>query len=181
MLPAMTIAQIRIGFQRLRIFEQIGNRYRVVERACQVAGFIGFHTVSRLLAAGITVHGLDNLNAYYDVRLKLDRLQRLRAHPRFRFVKADIADRPAIESLFAIMDDVTPRQRRLLLIETMRMETARLLAAVDDLRGAVSAASWCVLCVSWRDRSPLEEGFYQHFCNFTAGGQSVSGMFTKTR
>jgi len=64
------------------------------------AGFIGMTTALKLLARGDEVVGLDNLNAYYDVQLKLDRLQRLQAHPGFRFVKADVADRPAIEKLF---------------------------------------------------------------------------------
>ena len=65
------------------------------------AGFIGMSVGLRLLERGDAVVGLDNLNAYYDVRLKIDRLQRLRAHPRFRFVEADVADRAAIEALFA--------------------------------------------------------------------------------
>ena len=65
------------------------------------AGFIGMATALRLLARGDEVVGLDNLNPYYDVQLKLDRLQRLQAHPGFRFVKADIADRSAIEPMFA--------------------------------------------------------------------------------
>ena len=65
------------------------------------AGFIGMSVSLRLLERGDEVVGLDNLNSYYDVRLKLDRLQHLRAHPNFRFVKADVADRPGIEALFA--------------------------------------------------------------------------------
>ena len=65
------------------------------------AGFIGFHAAERLLARGDTVVGLDNLNAYYDVNLKLARLERLKAHSRFSFVKLDLADRAAIPELFA--------------------------------------------------------------------------------
>ena len=65
------------------------------------AGFIGMSVSLRLLERGDEVVGVDNLNAYYDVQLKLDRLQRLRAHANFRFVKADVADRPGIEALFA--------------------------------------------------------------------------------
>jgi UDP-glucuronate 4-epimerase len=65
------------------------------------AGFIGMSTTLRLLERGDEVIGVDNLNAYYDVQLKLDRLERLKSHPRFRFVKADVADRPAMEQLFA--------------------------------------------------------------------------------
>ena len=65
------------------------------------AGFIGMTTALRLLARGDEVVGLDNLNDYYSVQLKQDRLARLTPHPRFRFVKADVADREAIERLFA--------------------------------------------------------------------------------
>ena len=42
-----------------------------------VAGFIGFHISNRLLGEGCLVYGIDNLNSYYDVRLKLDRLKEL--------------------------------------------------------------------------------------------------------
>lgn len=65
------------------------------------AGFIGSTAAHRLLARGDTVVGLDNLNDYYDVRLKEDRLARLLPHPGFGFVKMDVADRPGIERLFA--------------------------------------------------------------------------------
>jgi len=65
------------------------------------AGFIGMTTSLRLLARGDEVVGLDNLNDYYDVQLKRDRLARLTPHPGFRFVKMDVADRPGIEALFA--------------------------------------------------------------------------------
>ena len=65
------------------------------------AGFIGMTTSLRLLERGDEVVGLDNLNDYYDVRLKQDRLARLQAHDRFRFVKLDVADRPGMEALFA--------------------------------------------------------------------------------
>ena len=65
------------------------------------AGFIGSHAAERLLARGDTVVGLDNLNAYYDVNLKLARLERLQRHSRFSFVKLDLADRDAIPELFA--------------------------------------------------------------------------------
>jgi UDP-glucuronate 4-epimerase len=64
------------------------------------AGFIGMTTALRLLARGDEVVGLDNLNDYYEVQLKLDRLARLTPHERFRFVKMDVADRPGIEALF---------------------------------------------------------------------------------
>ena len=65
------------------------------------AGFIGMTTCLRLLARGDEVVGLDNLNDYYEVQLKLDRLARLQPHANFRFIKADVADRAAIEQLFA--------------------------------------------------------------------------------
>ena len=65
------------------------------------AGFIGMTTTLRLLARGDEVVGLDNLNDYYSVQLKRDRLARLTPHPGFRFVQMDVADRPGIEALFA--------------------------------------------------------------------------------
>ena len=65
------------------------------------AGFIGFHVVGRLLKEGSRVVGIDNLNSYYDPALKEARLDILRKDPRFRFVKADLADRAATASLFA--------------------------------------------------------------------------------
>ncbi len=64
------------------------------------AGFIGFHTCLRLLERGDDVIGLDNLNAYYDVRLKTARLDQIEGHANFRFVKADLEDRSAVETLF---------------------------------------------------------------------------------
>ncbi|RKQ38119.1 NAD-dependent epimerase [Enterobacter sp. R1(2018)] len=65
------------------------------------AGFIGFHVSERLLAAGHQVIGIDNLNDYYDVNLKLARLDLLKPHPQFQFEKIDLADRSAMEQLFA--------------------------------------------------------------------------------
>lgn len=65
------------------------------------AGFIGFHVARQLLADGRRVVGLDNLDDYYDPALKQSRLDILLAEPRFEFVKADIADRSAIATLFA--------------------------------------------------------------------------------
>jgi UDP-glucuronate 4-epimerase len=64
------------------------------------AGFIGFHTARRLLERGDEVVGLDNLNEYYDVRLKLARLEILKQMPGFRFVKLDLADRAGMTALF---------------------------------------------------------------------------------
>jgi UDP-glucuronate 4-epimerase len=65
------------------------------------AGFIGFHLSKRLLEAGLTVVGLDNLNDYYDVNLKLARLEQLNVLPGFRFVKMELSDREAMAGLFA--------------------------------------------------------------------------------
>ncbi len=65
------------------------------------AGFIGFHVAEILLARGDEIVGLDNLNDYYDVRLKKARLAVLEPQPRFRFVKIDLADRDAMPKLFA--------------------------------------------------------------------------------
>jgi UDP-glucuronate 4-epimerase len=64
------------------------------------AGFIGFHTARLLLERGDEVVGLDNLNAYYDPALKQARLDILNDYPQFRFVKSDVADREAMETLF---------------------------------------------------------------------------------
>jgi UDP-glucuronate 4-epimerase len=65
------------------------------------AGFIGAATTERLLGRGYEVVGLDNLNAYYDVKLKEARLARLTGHPGFRFVKLDLTDSAQIAALFA--------------------------------------------------------------------------------
>jgi len=64
------------------------------------AGFIGFHLAARLLDRGDTVVGLDNMNAYYDVRLKEARLARLEEREGFEFARADLADRAAMEKVF---------------------------------------------------------------------------------
>ena len=65
------------------------------------AGFIGSALSARLLQRGDEVLGLDNLNAYYDPTLKQARLDRLTPHAAFRFVKASLEDRVAIEQAFA--------------------------------------------------------------------------------
>lgn len=64
------------------------------------AGFIGAALCQRLLERGECVHGLDNLNDYYDVQLKRDRLGRLQDFAGFRFDRIDVASRPDIEELF---------------------------------------------------------------------------------
>jgi UDP-glucuronate 4-epimerase len=65
------------------------------------AGFIGSYVATRLLARGAAVVGLDNVNDYYDPKLKEDRLARLTPHANFRFERVDLADRPAMEAVFA--------------------------------------------------------------------------------
>ena len=64
-----------------------------------VAGFIGFHLANRLSKEGLEVYGLDNVNDYYDVDLKLERLEILKTHSNFSFIKMDLND-PELESLF---------------------------------------------------------------------------------
>jgi UDP-glucuronate 4-epimerase len=64
------------------------------------AGFIGYHTSMALAARGDEVIGLDNVNAYYDVRLKERRLERLAQQPGFQFQRLDLVDRDGIARLF---------------------------------------------------------------------------------
>jgi UDP-glucuronate 4-epimerase len=65
------------------------------------AGFIGYHLSKRLIELGSHVFGVDNMNDYYDVKLKQDRLMMIEGKPKFTFIKADIADRKIIADLFA--------------------------------------------------------------------------------
>jgi UDP-glucuronate 4-epimerase len=65
------------------------------------AGFIGYHVARRLLERGDAVVGLDNLNAYYDVRLKQARLAQLKPFKAFRFQKLDLVNRRGMAALFA--------------------------------------------------------------------------------
>ena len=65
------------------------------------AGFIGMHVARRLLEREHAIVGVDNLNDYYDPKLKIDRLARLQPHPRFAFHRLDIGDQPSVSSLFA--------------------------------------------------------------------------------
>ena len=65
------------------------------------AGFIGFHLCRRFLSLGHTVTGLDVMSPYYSVALKQDRIDILSRETNFRFIKADMADRPAMDHLFA--------------------------------------------------------------------------------
>ena len=63
------------------------------------AGFIGYHVANRLLDAGISVRGVDNLNDYYPVTLKQDRLRRLKHRSGFQFYQIDIADHQALRAV----------------------------------------------------------------------------------
>jgi len=65
------------------------------------AGFIGYHVAQRLLDRGESVVGIDNLNPYYDPKLKDARLDRLRRSDRFTFVYADVADTDWMQEVFA--------------------------------------------------------------------------------
>ncbi len=64
------------------------------------AGFIGYSLATRLLREGHLVCGIDNLNDYYDVNLKKNRLDRLKNNPGFEFQLTELADRPAMKALF---------------------------------------------------------------------------------
>ena len=65
------------------------------------AGFIGFHVARALLDTGSAVLGVDNLNAYYDPKLKEARIGQLTGRPGFSFKRLDLADRAQTQSLFA--------------------------------------------------------------------------------
>lgn len=65
------------------------------------AGFIGFHLAKKALALGYSVTGIDNLNDYYDVGLKISRLNILKALPNFDFQRLDLADLQGVDQLFA--------------------------------------------------------------------------------
>lgn len=64
------------------------------------AGFIGFHVSRRLLDQGATIVGLDNLNDYYSVQLKRDRLAILKSLSGFEFQESALEDSTAIQTLF---------------------------------------------------------------------------------
>lgn len=64
------------------------------------AGFIGYHLSKRLLDEGIKVIGIDNLNDYYDVKLKQARLDLIKYNPQFNFYKIDIQNRELLEKVF---------------------------------------------------------------------------------
>lgn len=84
--------------------ENVKGGVRTVEREriliTGVAGFIGFHLARRLVAEEKEIIGVDNLNHYYDVRLKQERIKQLIPYSNFKFKKIDIKDKEAIEGLF---------------------------------------------------------------------------------
>ena len=65
-----------------------------------VAGFIGFHLAKRLLEDGLKVVGIDNMNAYYDVKLKQARLEELKPFENFSFFKTDLSDASGLGEIF---------------------------------------------------------------------------------
>ena len=66
-----------------------------------IAGFIGFHLGKKLLKENWQVIGIDNMNNYYDVQLKIDRLTQLEGQKNFNFYKLDIADKAGMAKLFS--------------------------------------------------------------------------------
>ena len=63
-------------------------------------GFIGFNLANQLLKKGFKIIGIDNINDYYDVRLKYQRLKILKQRKNFKFYKIDISDYKKIEQIF---------------------------------------------------------------------------------
>jgi len=68
------------------------------------AGFVGFHVANRLLDMGLGVTGIDNLNSYYPVQLKRDRLAMLSKREGFAFHQVDIADHDALKTVPGVND-----------------------------------------------------------------------------
>ena len=64
------------------------------------AGFIGFHVSLKLLKSGKNVVGIDNLNNYYDPKLKISRLNILKKYKNFIFKKVDLVDRKNLNKIF---------------------------------------------------------------------------------
>jgi UDP-glucuronate 4-epimerase len=105
------------------------------------AGFIGYHLSKRLLAMGDRVVGLDNLNDYYDVNLKKDRLRQLTEQEKFSFVKLDLANRDGMAQLFAkekfnqVMNLAAQAGVRYSLVNPLAYADSNLLGFVNVLEG----------------------------------------------
>jgi UDP-glucuronate 4-epimerase len=118
------------------------------------AGFIGFHVARRLLERGRSVVGLDNLNDYYDVRLKQSRLAQLQGRRGFRFEAIDIADRSALASLFSehrfeyVVHLAAQAGVRYSLVEPHRYGDANLSGFLNVLEGCRHAGSRHLLYAS---------------------------------
>lgn len=76
------------------------NKFKTV-LVTGAAGFIGNHLSERLLKDGVHVIGVDNLNDYYDVRLKKDRLRRLESYENFSLIKTNLEDKRQLEAVFS--------------------------------------------------------------------------------
>ena len=81
------------------------NTLRVLDSTKKIlvtgaAGFIGFYLAKRLLEQGCHVIGIDNINAYYDIKLKHARLEKLKPFEQFTFIKGDISDKEMVMGLF---------------------------------------------------------------------------------
>ncbi|GBQ87870.1 NAD-dependent epimerase/dehydratase family protein [Gluconobacter albidus] len=71
-----------------------------------VAGFIGFHVAAALLKQGMEVVGIDVLNDYYDPSLKMARLGQLEPHPKFSFLKVDVANAQTMQDVIGLHSDL---------------------------------------------------------------------------
>jgi len=79
------------------------DKVRIMEKILitGAAGFIGFHVSKRLIESSADIVGIDNLNEYYDVNLKIDRIKQLEGKANFKFVKMDICDKESVAELFS--------------------------------------------------------------------------------
>jgi len=113
------------------------------------AGFIGFHLSRKLLDNGINVVGLDNLNDYYDPKLKQARLNWLTPHPSFIHVNIDVADRPVdLMRYIETLEDCLGRKAKKNFLPMQKADVPATCANVDDL----------VTDVDFRPDTPIESG-----------------------